>query len=337
MTTVLVVGAGRFGRNYIKVLSGWKSAAPGHGPPVDTLIVSRTRVATAQAMAAEIAAQPACPFKQVVGVAVADEAQLQTALAQHRPDLTCIVARDEVRGDDIHAAYALPALDVGAVLCEKPFCRAGGDGSGLAQARALLRHPRATRFGLELPMFVMARAMIEDPRTGTLLRQARRIDYVWQKPTADNDLLDDLALHPWSLIPSTWQTTVTQVTPIAGGLEIGLSLQTDGPDGRVIPATIRLSAGGTFRGMRIDNQPFGFVFAEGRLQLRTYHAPWPALIGGEIPDPPYQCQMAVANPLAQHIQASLNHHPLVDAHQAYRSQQFLEAANRGTRGRPKHF
>ncbi|MCJ8502273.1 Gfo/Idh/MocA family oxidoreductase [Desulfatitalea alkaliphila] len=330
MTTVFVVGAGRFGRNYIKVLSGWKAAEPGQWPTVDILIVSRTQATTAQAMAAEIAAQPTCPFKQVIGVAVADEAQLRTALDHHQPDLTCIVARDRVRGDDIHAAYALPALDVGAVLCEKPFCRAGGEGAGLAQARALLDHPRADRFGLELPMFVMARAMFEDPRLESMLRQAKRIDYVWQKPTDENDLLDDLALHPWSLIPNTWQTNVEQVTPIPGGLEIGLRLQTDGPDRRVIPATIRLSAGGTFRGMRIDNQPFGFVFAEGRLQLRAYDAPWSALIGGEIPDPPYQCQLAVANPLAQHIQAVLNHHPLVDTHQTYRSQQFLEAV----RGRP---
>jgi predicted dehydrogenase len=145
MATVFVVGAGRFGRNYLNVLAALQrqnkalemrnapnacESHPSRLPRIDTIVLSRTRSAEAEATAAQTALLPACPFERVVGVEVRDLDQLNAALDRYQPDLTCIVARDRQVGDDIHALYAEPALNVGKVLCEKPFQHARGDGAG---------------------------------------------------------------------------------------------------------------------------------------------------------------------------------------------------------------
>lgn len=325
--TILVVGAGGFGRNYLKVLAALHEETGPDLPRIDTLVVSRTRLERAEATAADVAARPACSFKQVAGVEVRDVTQLKAVLNRYRPDLTCIVARDRKIGDDIHALYALPALDAGAVLCEKPFCHARGDGAGLEKVRALLAHAHADRFGLELPLAVMAGAMAADQRLGPMLGNARRIRFVWQKQQDGTDLIDDLVLHPWSLLPAAWQVAIDRVKSAPGHAKLDLHLTPDRPGTRSVSGHIHLSAGGVFRGMCIDAQPFEFVFAQGQLQCWQHQRSWEEVIAGRaVTDGRRRMVLAVANPLARHIQSALAGRPLVDVQRTWQSQQFLEAS-----------
>jgi hypothetical protein len=364
MAVVFVVGAGRFGRNYLTVLAALQqqnkalemrnspNAFGSQGsrlPRIDTIVLSRTRSAAAEAMAARTALLPACPFERVVGVEVRDLYQLNEALARYQPDLTCIVARDRQVGDDIHAQYAEPALNVGKVLCEKPFHHTRGDGASLNPLRTLLQHPRADCFGLELPMTVLGSAMAEDQRIGAMLRNARQIDFVWEKQAHGTDLIDDLLLHPWSLIPATWQTAVKQAHATEKSVILELLLKPDAPDqpdpfdepdpspkpdNGGVRCNIRLSSGGVFRGMCIDGQPFQFIFDQGRLQLWEICAPWQDVITGRADQASRRISAAVENPLAQHIRAALRGHPLVDIHRTYRSQTFLESVAGAVREPP---
>ncbi len=354
MATVFVVGAGRFGRNYLNVLAALQQqnralemrnspnaneSHPSRLPRIDTIVLSRTHSAEAEAMAARTALLPACPFERVVGVEVRDLYQLNEALNRYQPDLTCIVARDPQVGDDIHALYAEPALNVGKVLCEKPFQHARGDGTGLNRLRTLLQHPHADRFGLELPMAVLGSAMAEDQRIGAMLRNARQIDFVWEKQAHGTDLIDDLLLHPWSLIPATWHTAVKQAHATEKSVFLELLLKPDAPDqpdqshrpdDGGVRCNIRLSGGGVFRGMCIDAQPFQLIFDQGRLQLWEISAPWQDVISGRSDQASRRISAAVENPLAQHIRAALCGNPLVDIHRTYRSQTFLETVCRAT-------
>ncbi len=199
--TVLIVGAGRFGANYVKVLSQIAAQRKPPLPPIGHLVVSRTAGPAAQALAAQIAAQAQCPIDKVTGVEISNIQQLEEVIDQHAPVLTFIKARDATIGDDIHAPYALTALNHSAVLCEKPFGQARGDSATLTTAARLTAHPQAARFGLELPMAVVAIAMAADAYLNSLLSQAGAIEFLWQRANQHAELINDLALHPWSLLP----------------------------------------------------------------------------------------------------------------------------------------
>lgn len=316
--TVLLVGAGRFGANYITVLSQIRGKPPA---PIGRLVLSRTHGPAAEALADRIGR----PFDEVIGIEIKETGQLEAAIHRYSPELTCITARDPHIGDAVHALYAMPALHSGAVLCEKPFSPARGSGDSLAPARALTAHPHARRFGLELPMAVVARAMDADPVLKRLTAGAQTIDFVWQKLKESDDLINDLALHPWSLLPFGGEGEVVGVETTRGRVDIRMRLSAPGRSKGAIAAGIHLAAGGVFRGMRIDDRGFQFCFDGDQVQVWEYAAPWSEVVAGRADRRAARMVLAVANPLRQHIEASLTGTPLVDAVRTLHSQHFLEA------------
>lgn len=329
--TVLVVGAGRFGRNYLSVI---ETIAASHSPDLPrfgTLLLSRTDLEAAGETAHALSALPNSPFDQVLGVAIASEQQLKAVLGQYRPDLICIVARDGEVGDDIHADYALAGLESGAVvLCEKPFHRPGPDGRGMTLARALAKHPMANRFGMELPMAVVRNAMWAEERLHNILKTARTIEILWEKQDGSEDLLSDLALHPWSLLPPTWHVEVRRSVMRKQRVTLALDM-IDPLDSSIRTCTIDLACGGTFRGMRMADHQFQFLFDQGRLQVWESPVRKGPLGTADLRGEGADLVLSIPNPLQQHIEAALRGRPLVDNHQTMQSQKFLEAAAKSAR------
>lgn len=326
--TVMIVGAGRFGQNYLNILSKDNTQLPTPLPRIDALVLSRTTLLSARHMAETIAAAPTCAVKQVVGVEIANEEQLHDALKRHAPQLICITARDAALGDAIHARYAKQALDFGAVLCEKPFSSANGDDFSLAELKTLASHPNATQFGLELPMAVLGRAMAKDAKLQQQWQQAEKIMFLWEKIGHDSecvgDLVNDLAIHPWSLLPPSWQTSVEAVQMSQRHIDITLGLNPDQTRLPAKPCLIRLATGGQFRGFCLDKSAFQIRFEKGQLQLHELSIPWQAVISGEIEPNAAVPAISVDNPLRYHIRAALAGKPFVDVQRTYQSQQFLE-------------
>ena len=247
---ILVVGAGGFGRHYLHALAGLSRTAHPDLPPIARVIVSRTRLAAARRQVAELAGHFDPPPFVLEGVEIRDGSQLRDVLAADSPALTCIAARDPIVGDAIHMPYAVLALEHGAVLCEKPLAPAGRGDKTLAVARTLLNHPNSLRFGLELPMAVVAHRMWADSGLRAWLDQADDIEWLWQRPAPVEDSEDshpiddpvnDLAVHPWSLIPDQWQTGTVRRGSLKN--ETTFSLALIPPVGPAKPARMRFSAG----------------------------------------------------------------------------------------------
>jgi hypothetical protein len=326
----MIIGTGSFGKNYVRVMAELnRRAAPAQkapaqkAPVLDPLIVTRTLASAAQETAAEIKRTFGNAFSSVIGVKIDGVGSLQKALEAHRPALIGISARDRKIGDDIHAVYAPIALNHGAVLCEKPFSGATGDGASLEAARLLQAHPFAHRFAMHLPMAVVLRAMIKDNRLGPLLAEADDIDFVWQKQHQSPDLICDLVLHPWSLMPAWERLSVERVTTRHAEVEIHLRWARPGKardrKGRII-----LNSKGLFRGMRINDTVLQFDFLNGQLVVMALEGDWHGILAGEQSAARTNVLLRVDNPLAQHLQALLEGQPVVDGSQTFRSQFFLE-------------
>jgi hypothetical protein len=313
--TVMVVGAGRFGIHYPRVLFELSTEAR-FG--LERLVITRTHLSAARQTAAVIARMPGNPFIPVLGIEVADLGQLEQALAQYRPGLICIAARDPQLGDSIHARYTPAALDYGAVLCEKPFSRAD-DRLAPAILRKLMQHPNAAVFGLHLPMVVVREAMLADGRLGPRLRSARRIEFIWEKWGHGSDLVADLALHPWSLIPQPEDLCVSGFKNAAARVEI--DFETPHCNGRMI-----LGGEGSFRGMRLDDLVLRFEFAGGILHILECTAGWPDILEGKYVSESESSILSVGNPLKQHICAQFEGRPIVNIGMALQSQLFLVQA-----------
>lgn len=321
---VLIVGAGRFARNYVRALTGLSQGPDRRSGAIQTLILTRTHRASADALAAEIRQTWGLSHLKLVAARVRDSDQLQGLLQDQRPQLTCITARDPDSGDRIHATYSLLALDYGAVLCEKPFSVARDAAASQVFVHRLRHHPQAGRFGLELPMAVVKRALLADPHWGAVLRTAREIDFMWQMRPASHDLVSDLALHPWSLIPAAGQVQVrrSNISPrqivawlqwpcLADGHTLGR--------GRMI-----LACGGDFRGMRIDEHVLQFQYAQDKMRVLEHRASWEEATRAKRAESSARIVLEVDNPLKQHIAAALQAQPIVDYRQTIQSQLFAQ-------------
>jgi hypothetical protein len=202
--TILVVGAGRFGAHYVRILAGMNRNPPAGVPFIERLVVTRTRPETARQLAAQVQNDPACAVAEVIGVAVAESRQLAAVLERYDPYLTCITATDPESGDALHHVYSQIVLSRkrGRLLCEKPLSPASGDGASLEAVRRLMRVSKADRFGLELPMSVVRQEMERHSAFANRLASAERFGFLWSTTARlQSDLANALALHPWSLIP----------------------------------------------------------------------------------------------------------------------------------------
>ncbi len=323
--SVIVVGAGGFGAHYVNILSEINALSIRGVPRIGRLILSRTTLAAARKMADDTTRRDTCCVAEVVGIEIRNQSQLQEALAHYSPYLVCITARDKTIGDGIHPLYAKQALDYNAeVLCEKPFSTASGDGKSLELIRALKKHPNADHFGLELPMAVLGQAMWSDRNLISIWRKSRQVELMWQKQGTGGDLISDLAIHPWSLIPREWQVHVKDVAVEDGFADIILTLHSGGAPLSPKQCRIRLESDGLFRGVRMDDQVWQIRFEKGQLQLWQYSAPWEQVIQGRVEKGNAEMVLAVDNPLLHHISAILSAEPLVDMDRTWESQKFIE-------------
>ena len=326
--TTLIVGAGRFARNYLQVMAqSNRLARVGSSKVVfDPLIVTRTSVQKARAKARDILRTYGDSFNAVSAEVVKDVNGLETVLAVHRPDLICITARDPHQGDRIHAEYSRLGLDVGTVLCEKPFSCVEGDGRTLIPLKALLQHRHAGRFSLHLPMAVVLQAMANDPYLGRLLGESEQVHFFWQKQNAAGDLVNDLAVHPWSLLPGPVSPTgAERITGPAEAVKITFSSQPHG-SARSFCGSMLLQTGGLFRGMCFDGNVFQFRFEDDKLRVLELDLPWPDILAGQGDQARAGVVLQIENPLRQHLHALLMGHPVVDMQQTLACQCFLESA-----------
>ena len=118
-----------------------------------------------------------CSVNEVVAAEASDIEHVRDLLEDYHPGMIAIVAKDKELGDTIHALYAAEAIAYGAVLCEKPFCNANGDGSSLQYFHRLEHCNNSGLFGLELPLAVVTGAMMQIKDLRNLLLNASNFEF----------------------------------------------------------------------------------------------------------------------------------------------------------------
>ena len=245
-------------------------------------------------------------------------------IEKYEPQFIGITARDKELGDTIHPVYTRIALNNGIVLCEKPFSNATGDGSSLRYFKELSLYEKADLFGLELPLAVVMREMMQNRYFQGWFRNPKNIEFHWERSSSvENDIIDDLVLHPWSLLPRDFKTETVEVDHKGTEAEIFMLLSNEAASSRV-PCKITLREGGSFRGFMIDNHIAG-IKREGRsigliqlnVSLQDAAKEGRNALHGDV-------LLEVENPLEQTIIASLRSEPTVGLARAYESQILLE-------------
>lgn len=320
----LVVGAGGFGKHYARILSRLDPMAHDRIPGINKLIISRTRYASAKHQAEEILNDAHCRAPEILPVQVNSAKALRRVLSAYTPSFIGIAARDKICGDEIHPVYTREALAYGSVLCEKPFCPASGDGSSLKHLNALKASERAVRFGMDLPFSVVKDEMLHNEDIRTRLIHAEQIDFFWETRVApENYIINDLALHPWSLIPDNFQIKSTHTQASGNQAFIELQLK-NSISGDRAACRMTLKDGGTFRGMWIDGYPIGIFNKGPAIQLVELSRFNSSVADASIDADAQKVLVNVDNPLKQHIISVLCGSPLVDLPKIQASQLFLE-------------
>ena len=320
----LVVGAGRFGKHYAKILSRLNNENRPGIPYIDRLIITKTRLHRARDFADSLQEAGDCSVNEVIPAEAGHPDQLTDLLLKYKPQFTGIVALDKDIGDTIHAVYTAQALRYGAVLCEKPFGNAVGDGSSLAYFDDLPGYDNAALFGLELPMAVVMRDMMQSRELGSLLTKARHFEFRWETTVSSGgDIINDLALHPWSFIPEHYTIRSADVDDRTASADVTLHLYNE-ISGLDATCKMVLRAGGTFRGMSIDGHAVVFRSEGTTLKLMETNTPLEAAAKSGGPGCSGPALLMVDNPLKQNILAVLRKNPLVKLKRAYASQLFLE-------------
>jgi hypothetical protein len=320
----LVIGVGYFGRHHARILSELNAEGLANLPVIEKLIVTRTRLDRAKAAAAEIRNSIKCSVNTVIGAEVGNTRQLISVLEKYQPGFISITARDKKRGDSIHADYTIQALKYGAVLCEKPFSHASGDGSSLRHFHELRAYKNAKLFGLELPLAVVVRDILKDRHLGKTMLQADRLEFYWEAwDRGEKKIIDDLVLHPWSLIPSSFTVEIRRVNDCGTGADLFLHLYNRQTKWN-LPCKISLNIGAGFRGLQVDGMVIGFKSEASGIQLIKLNQSLNQAANTGIKSLKGQVILAVDNPLKQNIVAALCHRPIIGLRRTHESQLFLE-------------
>jgi hypothetical protein len=320
----LVVGVGGFGLNHARILSQLNHKNAPQGPRIDKLLVSRTDIDRARRVAEMLEHDRNLSARRVVPVKIDSVSRLVDILQAFQPQFIAICARDKKSGDNIHAEYTGRAISYGAILCEKPFSEAAGDSASLKIFESIRKHENAGWFGLELPMAVVARDMQQNEYFQNLLADAKQIKLFWAADVLRQSILiNDLALHPWSLVHPFFHIDLSKVEVSGKQARIHLQLK-HRQSGKRAAGSITLKNGGRFRAMEIDDQPIIFQSLTDQVRLirpdRAIKKPEQIKtdqIKGKV-------LLKLDNPLQQNIIAVMQHRPLVDIKQTYESQLFLE-------------
>ena len=322
--TALVVGAGGFGTHHARILACLDYKAEPDLPVIDTLAVSRTTLKAAELLAESLSRDDRCTAARIVPVHIDSISELRRVLAEMSPQFISICARDRKEGDTVHASYARAALPFGSVLCEKPFSEATGDGRSSALCRALFEEENAERFGLELPLAVVVRKMLNNDQIRKRFDRAKQVKILWAADIPRKHMIvNDLALHPWSLLYPVFDIAVSHVenNKPSARIDIGLKHRRSG---RQIDGRIVLAGSGNLRGIEMDGTTIVFeVTAEGMNLVQTEESlnQIARMTGGRIPG---EVILRVENPLKQNILAALRQQPLVGLEDTCAAQLFLE-------------
>ena len=320
----LVLGAGRFGRHYVRILAQLNSRQYAALPQIAKLIVTRTTQAGAREVVDTVENGLQSSVEAVIAEKVADDEDLNRLLKRYRPGFIAIAARDRTAGDSIHGRYARIALSYGAVLCEKPFMPARGDGASLAALQSLKAKQYPHRLGLELPMAVVDKQMRKDPDIAKALHNSGSIRFIWESAVRGSvDLVDDLVLHPWSLLASEYDVRFTNILNRGNRADIQLQLTSLDAERR-LPCSIQLAKGGQRRCMSLDNMTL--VFKSDGPWVRVFEADGPLKESTARQSLMKSARevLAVYNPIEQHIVATLQHHPIIGLDRIAKSQLLLE-------------
>lgn len=320
----LVVGVGRFGKYYAKILSELNNESCPGIPLINNLIITKTRLNRARNFADVLRDADDCSVNEIIPAEVSHADQLTELLLKYKPQFTGIVALDKDIGDTIHAVYTAQALKYGAVLCEKPFGNAVGDGSSLAYFDNLFGYDNAALFGLELPVAVVMRDMMQRTELKSLLTNAKHFEFCWETMVSSGgDIIDDLALHPWSFIPEHYTIQSANVDDRTTTANVTLNLFNE-ISGLEVTCEMTLRTGGTFRGISIDGYAI-VIRSEGTtLQLMEINTSLKEAANSIDQGWSGPVLLTVDNPLKQNIIAVLRKDPVVKLKRAYASQLFLE-------------
>lgn len=320
----LVVGAGGFGRHHARILSRL-TRPPGLGLlSIGKLAVSHTTMTSAERSAEILFRDDRCTAYQIVPVQIENILQLQKVLAELTPQFISLCARDKEAGDKIHAIYTAAALPYGAVLCEKPFSEANGDGRSLKQCQSLINQPTAARFGLELPMSVVARNMLRSAKIHQWFNRANELQIIWAADIPRKHMLiNELALHSWSLLYPVFYISVIQVEELQSEVHIDLGLK-HRHSGREIEGHITLKNSGNFRAIGTDQTTIVLEMSAKGVTLIRLEQPLDVIARTAHFHMEGQPVLQVDNPLADNILAVLKKQPLVGLSDTCASQLFLE-------------
>jgi len=319
----LVIGAGNFGQYYARIISKLNNEKLSI-PSIYKLIITRTQLKRAEELASDLRKNADRNVNDVIAAEVSSTNHLVKLLEKYRPEFIGITARDKVIGDTIHAVYSAHALKYGAVLCEKPFANASGDGSSLKHLTDLFNYEKSDLFGLELPFAVVMKDIMQKKDLSDLFMNAKSIEFYWETiSSVKNNIIDMLAVHPWSLIPDVYKIEAIKVEDRELNTQITLQLYNDKTCKNTI-CKINLKAGGNFRGIMIDNYAIAISSKGVLIKLIELNKP--------IEDTPREGEKALYgkvlleldNPLKQNIIAVLKNKPIVSLRKTYDSQLFLE-------------
>jgi len=319
----LVIGAGNFGQYYARIISKLNNEKLSI-PLIDKLIITRTQLKRAQELVSLLRKNADCNVNDIIAAEVSGTNELIEVLEKYQPEFIGITARDKVIGDTIHAVYSAYALKYGAVLCEKPFANASGDGSSLNHLTDLFNYEKSDLFGLELPFAVIMRDLMQKKDLLELFMNAKSIEFYWETMSSvKNNIIDALAIHPWSLIPEVYKIESVKVEDRELKAQITLQLYNDKTCKNTI-CKINLKAGGNFRGIMIDNYAVAISTKGPLIKLIELNKPIEdaanegekALYGKVL--------LELDNPLKQNIIAVLKNKPIVSLKKTYDSQLFLE-------------
>jgi hypothetical protein len=324
LINALVVGAGGFGLNHARILSRLNHKKAPQVPHIDRLLVSRTDIDRARQVAKMLEHRRSLSARRMVPVKIDNVSGLVDILQAFQPQFTAICARDKKCGDNIHAEYTARALSYGAVLCEKPFNEAEGNGASLKVIESLCKHENAKQFGLELPMAVVARDMQQNNYLQGLLSHAKKVKLFWAADVLRQSILiNDLALHPWSLVHPFFHIGLHRVDVSGNQVRIHLLLR-HRQSGQSATGSITLKNGGRFRAMKIDDQQIIFQSRTAQVLLIKPDSVIKKPDQKKTNQIEGRVLLKVDNPLRQNIIAVMQHRPLVDVKQTSESQLFLE-------------
>lgn len=319
----LVIGAGNFGKYYARIISRLNNEKL-NIPLIDKLIITRTQLKRAQEPASILRKNADCNVNDIIAAEVSGTNELIEVLEKYQPEFIGIAARDKVIGDTIHAVYSAHALKYGAVLCEKPFANASGDGSSLKYFIDLFEYEKIDLFGLELPFAVVMKDIMQKKDLADLFMNAKSIEFYWETMSSVNsNIIDMLAVHPWSLIPEVYKIESVKVDDRGLTAQIIMHLYNKETGGNT-KCKINLKAGGNFRGIMIDNYAVAISTNGTLIKLIELNKPIEDIAGKDEKALYGKVLLELDNPLKQNIIAILKNKPVVSLRKTYDSQLFLE-------------